>query len=56
MSFAGIVYVAACVVLPVAWGLAVVWLSNRIEARVARRASARRGARRRQVRPIEYHI
>ncbi|MFN8602234.1 MAG: hypothetical protein U0842_17360 [Candidatus Binatia bacterium] len=56
MSFAGIAYAAACVVVPVAWGLVVVWLSNRIEASVARRARARRGARRRQVRPIEYHI
>lgn len=56
MTFADIAYALACVVLPVAWGLAVVWVSKRIEARVARRARARRGGRRRQVRPIEYHI
>jgi hypothetical protein len=56
MTFADIAYAVACVVLPVAWGLAVVWASNRIEERVARRAHARRGSRRRHVRPIEYHI
>lgn len=56
MSFGDIAYAVACVVLPVAWGLVVVWLSGRVEARVARHAGARRGARRRRVRPIEYHI
>ena len=56
MSLSEILYAAACVVVPVAWGLVVVWVSNRIEARVARTAGARRGARRRRVRPIEYHI
>ena len=56
MSFAGIAYAAACVVVPVAWGLVVVSLANRIGGGVARRARAPRGARRRQVRPIEYHI
>lgn len=55
ISAPDIAYAAACVVLPVVWGLVVVWVSSRIEARVARRSRSRRGARRR-VRPIEYHI
>lgn len=52
MSWEHIVYATACVVLPVAWGLLVVWLSNRVD----RRFLGRRGAQQKPPPPIEYHI
>jgi hypothetical protein len=49
-------YALACVFVPVAWGLIVVWISNRLDARILRhdRRTGHRG--RRRPRPIEYHI
>ena len=52
MTLADVAYALACIVLPMAWGLIVVWASNWIEARVARKGKdgKRHGPR------IEYHI
>ena len=50
-------YALACVLVPVAWGLIVVWVSNRIDQRLVRRNGRKgSGGRRRAPRPIEYHI
>jgi len=54
MDWGQIGYVAACVIVPVAWGLLVVWVSNRIDRRLLR--SVRPAGKRRPPRPIEYHI
>lgn len=53
MNWGQVGYAALCVILPVAWGLVVVWLSNRIDRRLVGR---RRGRRRAEPPPIEYHI
>jgi hypothetical protein len=37
VSWRTIGYALACVLVPVAWGLVVVWVSNRLEARIRRR-------------------
>lgn len=50
-----VLYAALCVVVPLAWGLFVVWVSNRIEALVARRR-ARSGEPHERLPPTEYHI
>lgn len=44
-----VLYVLACLVVPVAWGLLVVWASNIIEARIRRDG-------REEPPTIEYHI
>jgi len=49
MPSSGIGYALLCVTVPMAWGLLVVWLSNRIEDRL------RRG-KEREIPPIDYHI
>jgi hypothetical protein len=49
-------YVLACVVVPIAWGVAVVWVTNRVERFVVRRSPRPRLARRAAVPPLEYHI
>lgn len=51
-------YVAACVVLPLVWGLIVVWVSNRIDRWTHRKAGSGGGN---MIHPdnstrIEYHI
>jgi len=46
-----VVYALLCVVVPMAWGLVVVWLSNRIERAVLRRVKSDK-----QLPPTEYHI
>jgi hypothetical protein len=57
MTWGEIGYALICVVVPVAWGLAVLWASNVIEAMVLRR-----GRRKGQddteatLPPIDYHI
>lgn len=43
-------YSLACVVVPVAWGLIIVWISNRMDRRLLR------GSKRSHEQPIEYHI
>lgn len=50
-----VLYAILCVVVPLAWGLMVVWISNRIEATVARRR-ARSGKIEPPLPPTEYHI
>jgi hypothetical protein len=47
-------YALACVVTPFAWGLVIVWVSNRMDRRLVRRRP--HGGRRKLPRPIEYHI
>jgi hypothetical protein len=48
-------YALLCVVVPIAWGLVVVFLSNAIE-RAARRRRKRDGGKDEPFPPIEYHI
>jgi len=51
-------YAGACVLLPVAWGLAMVWVTNRIE-RIVSRCQDRRddtGSATPPPPPVEYHI
>jgi hypothetical protein len=47
-------YALACVVTPLAWGLVIVWVSNRMDRRLVRRRPS--SGRRKLPRPIEYHI
>jgi hypothetical protein len=54
MTWQLIAYALACVIVPVAWGLIVVWASNRMDQRIVRRgANAASG---KTSRPLEYHI
>ena len=55
MDWYTIGYALACVILPVAWGLLVVWASNRIDRRMVQH-DRRRDRTRRSPPPIEYHI
>jgi hypothetical protein len=55
MSWQSIGYATACVVIPVLWGAAVVWVSNRVDRRWVG-SGGRRGRRRREPPPTEYHI
>jgi hypothetical protein len=50
-----IVYAAVCVIVPLLWGLMIVWISNRIEAIVIRRR-ARSGRTDKKLPPTEYYI
>jgi hypothetical protein len=43
VSWGTVAYVLACVGVPVAWGLVVVWASNRLEERVRRRRANGQG-------------
>jgi hypothetical protein len=56
MSFSLLAYAVICIVVPVLWGLAVVWASNRIERIVLRRRKGSKGRRKKALPPIEYHI
>jgi hypothetical protein len=51
-------YAAACVLLPVAWGLAMVWVTNRVERRMSQRRDRRHDPDSRHPEPptVEYHI
>jgi hypothetical protein len=55
LDWASIGYAFACVIVPVAWGIGVVWLSNRFGGRLFAGPPRKRSARR-EVPPIEYHI
>jgi hypothetical protein len=55
IDWAFIGYALACVLVPVLWGIGVVWVSNRFEGRLFPGASRKRPDRR-EVPPIEYHI
>lgn len=48
-------YALACVLVPVAWGLAMVWVTNWLERRFRRRRS-RRGPAAPESFTLEYHI
>jgi hypothetical protein len=56
MSFDLLGYAVICIVVPVVWGVAVVWASNRIERIVLRRRKSSKGRRQKGLPPIEYHI
>ena len=56
MDWGRIGYALACVVAPLAWGLIIVWVSNRMDRDLLRKGGGRRGGKRRAPRPIEYHI
>lgn len=54
-------YALACVTIPMAWGLMVVWISNRIERKLLNRRlnpGIQQGKSREETTlpPIEYHI
>ena len=51
-------YAGACVLLPVAWGLAMVWITNRVEHWLSRRRDRRgdSGSASPPPPPVEYHI
>ncbi|HZP84193.1 MAG TPA: hypothetical protein VFB21_21305 [Chthonomonadaceae bacterium] len=57
MDWNRFLYVAACVVVPVAWGLVVLWVSNRIETLVLRQGR-RKGLKDEEAAmpPLDYHI
>lgn len=52
MDWRVLAYALACVVVPIGWGLVIVWISNRMDRRLLQRGGE--GARRPP--PIEYHI
>jgi len=57
MTWRSIAYALACVLVPVAWGVVVVWISNRIERRVlGHDAGDETDSGKRKPPPIEYHI
>jgi hypothetical protein len=51
-------YAGACVLLPMVWGLAIVWVTNQVERLVARRRNRHPGAAGTRPEPptLEYHI
>ncbi len=52
-----IAYALLCVIAPVAWGLLVLRVSNRIEARVRESGRGRPGEEARaEMPPLDYHI
>jgi hypothetical protein len=57
MNIQHIGYAIACVVVPMLWGLLVVWASNRIERKVKARG-IKRGQTEEEatVPPLDYHI
>jgi len=57
MTWESVGYATLCVVVPVVWGVIVVWMSNWIERHLggSHRGSDRQ-RKRRPPRPIEYHI
>lgn len=57
MNWGRIAYALACVIVPIAWGLVIVWVSNRMDRRFLAKASARAdGSPEATPPPIEYHI
>lgn len=52
MSWTQMSYALACVLVPIGWGLLVVWISNRLDRRLLENA----GEEGRKPHPIEYHI
>jgi len=56
MSFNLLGYAVICIVVPVVWGVAVVWASSRIERIVLKRRKGQKKRRQKGLPPIEYHI
>lgn len=56
MTWRSVAYALACVIVPVVWGVVVVWISNRIESRVLGADADARDPEKRKAPPIEYHI
>jgi hypothetical protein len=56
VDWARIAYALACVVVPIGWGLIVVWVSNRVDRRLLDGGKSPRAGERTPPRPIEYHI
>jgi hypothetical protein len=56
MNWQSVGYALICVVVPVLWGLGVVWGSNRVERLVLRRRKGSAKRRTEPLPPIEYHI
>lgn len=54
MNWKLIGYSLACVMVPVVWGLIIVWVSNRMDRRLVR--AGRRERKGKPPNPIEYHI
>lgn len=55
MPWKPIAYALLCVTVPMVWGLAVYWVSTRIERRVLRKPSQASGEGDESL-PLEYHI
>jgi hypothetical protein len=56
-SWSSVAYALSCVIVPVAWGLIVVWASNRLDQRFLRHGRRKgRADKPRRPQPIEYHI
>jgi hypothetical protein len=50
-------YAAACILVPLLWGLMIVWISDRIEGAVKRRGIARgKTPDESAMPPLDYHI
>ena len=49
-------YAGACVLLPIVWGLAIVWVTNQVERLVARRRHPGPSAARPEPPTLEFHI
>jgi hypothetical protein len=56
MSWKSLGYAIACVVVPVLWGIAVVWASNRVERFVLRHRKGSKRHKDQDMPRIEYHI
>ena len=54
MKLSGIAYALFCIIAPLLWGLLVVWVTNRIEAKL--RANQRQMHEEPPMPPIDYHI
>jgi hypothetical protein len=56
MNLRNVGYALLCIVVPLAWGLLVVWASARIEERLNKRKPPQDGSEKAPMPPIEYHI
>jgi hypothetical protein len=57
MNRTSVGYAIACVIVPLLWGIVIVWISDRIEAAVRRRGAARgKTPEESAMPPLDYHI
>ena len=56
MNFFKVGYALLCLVVPLAWGLLIVWASARIERFLTRRKSPQASPDETSLPPIDYHI